>query len=276
MTGSRALPLLTTAWPLQTFLACILLSAGSAAQSSASTPDKLPSAPTGAEATAPDDTRVVIPAGTSIPLVLTRYINSNDVRAGDSVFAQVSTPVMVGDQVAIPAGTFVQGKAEKLTRNGTRAEMTMHSAALVMGSSVIDLGGPVTIESENWTAYNNPEGHKKAAIILAPLLGSGLGMAIGAALDKPHTVIMGGRNYAGIWPGRFAGSAGSRADVDLHPKQPQGPVHRQRCRQCHRISDVLYPDGTQPRVLSGGRVASARHAVECGLSNSLANCRGIA
>lgn len=205
MTGNRALSLLTTAWPLQTFLACILLSAGCAAQTAASTPDNLPSAPPGVEATTPDDPRVVIPAGTSIPLVLTRYINSNDVRAGDSVFAQVSTPVMVGDQVAIPAGTFVQGKVEKLTRNGTRAEMTMHSAALVMGSSVIDLGGPVTIESENWTAYNNPQGHKKAAIILAPLLGSGLGMAIGAAMDKSHTVTMGGGTMPGFGPGGLPG-----------------------------------------------------------------------
>ena len=162
-------------------------------QTSEAALNALPSAPSASDGTpAPDNTRITIPPGTSIPLVLTRPLNSNDVHSGDAVFAQVSNPVMVGDEVAIPAGTFVRGKVDKLARNGTRADMLMHSASLVMGSSTVDAGGPVKIESEEYTAYNNPQGRKKAAIILAPLLGSGLGMAIGAAADRPHTITLGG------------------------------------------------------------------------------------
>jgi hypothetical protein len=139
-----------------------------------------------------DNTRITVPVGTVIPLVLTRSLNSHAVNAGDAVFAQISTPVMVDDQVAIPAGTFVRGKVDRLTRSGTRGELFMRSAALVMGTAVVDIGGPVKIESEEWTAYNNPSGKSKAAIILAPLIGTGLGMGIGAATDKPHTFTIGG------------------------------------------------------------------------------------
>ncbi|HKW15900.1 MAG TPA: hypothetical protein VJO35_00180 [Terriglobales bacterium] len=132
---------------------------------------------------------ITIPAGTRLPLVLTHPIDSHSTPKGDEVFAQTTAPVLVGDQVVIPGGTYVQGKVEKLTRNGTRAEMLMQSASLVFPNGYIaQMGGPVNIESEEWTAWSNPHGGAKAAIILAPLLGIGLGMGIGAATDKPHTI----------------------------------------------------------------------------------------
>ena len=173
--------------------------------------DAVPQAPSAAEASKPNDSpsdtsRVVIPVGTRIPLVLTHPLNSNSVKSGDAVFAQISTPVVVGDQVAIPAGTFVRGKVESLTRRGTRAEVIVRSAALVMGSSLVDVGGPVKIESEEYTAYNNPQGRTKAAIILAPLLGTGLGMAIGAATDRSYTTTLG--SGFSITSGGFGGLPG--------------------------------------------------------------------
>ncbi len=154
--------------------------------------DALPSAPSSSDASPapPDNARITIPVGTQIPLVLTRDLNSNDVHTGDAVFAQVSTPVMVGDQVAIPAGTFVRGKVEKLTRNGTRGELLMQSASLVLGGEVVPLGGPIKIESEQWTAYPYPAGRAKAGIILAPIIGIAAGVGIGLATDKTHTEVI--------------------------------------------------------------------------------------
>lgn len=173
----------------------------------------LPAAPFGGEATqlpSSDTSHIVIPVGTRIPLVLTHPLNSNSVKSGDAVFAQIATPVVVGDQVAIPAGTFVRGKVESLTRRGTRAEVIVRSASLVMGGALVDMGGPVKIESEEWTAWNNPGGKSKAAIILAPMLGSGLGMAIGAATDKPHTFTIGGGSMPS---GGFGGLPGPTVPV---------------------------------------------------------------
>jgi hypothetical protein len=99
--------------------------------------------------------------------------------------------VIIDDQVVIPGGTYIQGKVEKLTRNGTRAEMLMKSMSLVFPNGYIaQADGPINIESEQWTAWNNPGGHARTAIFLAPLVGLGLGAAIGAATDKPHTVTL--------------------------------------------------------------------------------------
>jgi hypothetical protein len=180
----------------------LLLSAFCAAQEL----DQLPDAPVpqlvaqSAEppAAAPEtpsapNANITVPAGTRLQLLLTHPVDSHTSPRGDQVFAQTTAPVVVGDQVAIPGGTYLQGKVAKLTRNGTRAEMLMQSVALVFPNGyIVRAGGPVNIESEQWTAWNNPQGRDKAAIILAPILGLGLGMGIGAATDKPHTVTVGG------------------------------------------------------------------------------------
>jgi len=140
-------------------------------------------------ASAASAANIAVPAGTRLELVLTHPVDSRSKLPGDQIFAQTTSPVIVGDRVAIPSGTFVQGKVEKLTRNGTRAEMLMQSVSLVLPNGYIaPAGGPVNIESEEWTAWNNPTAGTRAGLFLAPLLGVGLGTAIGAATDKPQTV----------------------------------------------------------------------------------------
>ena len=194
--GSRSI-LKSTVLIFPSLIALVFLASTSVAQE-----DQLPDAPVPqlvaqasepqpapAQAPPTNSPSITIPAGTHLQLVLTHPLDSHSTSQGDQVFAQTTAPVIVGDQVAIPAGTFVQGKVEKLNRNGTRADMLMRSASLVFPNGYIaQIGGPVNIESEQWTAWNNPHGGTKAAIILAPLLGLGLGMGIGAATDKPHTI----------------------------------------------------------------------------------------
>jgi len=163
-------------------------------------PDQLPDAPSPqliaqanspepAPASADNTPKITIPAGTRLQLVLTHPVDSHATSHGDSVFAQTTAPVILGDQVVIPGGTYIQGKVDKLTRNDTRAEMLMQTVSLVFPNGyVAQAGGPVNIESELWTAWNNPRGRTKAAIIVTPLLALGLGAGIGAATDRPHTV----------------------------------------------------------------------------------------
>lgn len=161
--------------------------------------DSMPQAPSASQSapagTPSEPTHIVIPVGTRIPLVLTHPLNSHSIKTGDAVFAQIATPVVVGDQVAVPAGTFVRGKVESLTRRGTRAEVIVRSASLVMGSSLVDMGGPVKIESEEWTAWNNPGGKSSAAIILVPLVALPLGSLIGRATDGKTTTYVGGTPF---------------------------------------------------------------------------------
>ncbi len=112
---------------------------------------------------------VTIPAGTRFALVLTNPVSSKTMHRGDVVYAQTTAPVTVGDQVLIPAGTFVQGKVDKLTRNGNRAEMLMTSAKVVFPDGyVANIAGPLNVASDEGTAWRDPGDGAKAGAILAP------------------------------------------------------------------------------------------------------------
>jgi hypothetical protein len=66
------------------------------------------SAPASAAAT------IVVPQGTSIALTLVSQIRSKSTKPGDSVRAVVAFPVTAGTQVAIPAGTYVEGTVQSV------------------------------------------------------------------------------------------------------------------------------------------------------------------
>ena len=124
-----------------------------------------------AENAAPDEGRVTLPAGTRVALVLTHPIDSKSTHRGDEIYAVTTAPVTLDSRVAMPAGTYVQGKVEKLTRHGTRAEIVMRSVAIIFPDGyVANIGGPMTIESEEGTAWINPGTGTKAGVVAAPLL----------------------------------------------------------------------------------------------------------
>ena len=56
-----------------------------------------------------------VPAGTHVQLELINKLSTRASRVGDRVRAQTAFPVSVGNQVAIPAGTFVEGTLEKVS-----------------------------------------------------------------------------------------------------------------------------------------------------------------
>ena len=56
---------------------------------------------------------ITISAGTRIPLVLASPITNKSARPGNAIRAVTGFPVTVGTQLAIPAGTYVEGVIEK-------------------------------------------------------------------------------------------------------------------------------------------------------------------
>jgi hypothetical protein len=146
------------------------------------------------ENAAPDGASATLPAGTRLVLILTHPVDSRTTHRGDELYAETTAPVTLDKRVVIPAGTFVQGKVEKLTRRGTRAEMVMRSVSIIFPDGyVTNIGGPMTIESEEGTAWINPGTSTKAGVVAAPLVGLGLGAAIGAAAHTTQTT-----NFAGM------------------------------------------------------------------------------
>ncbi len=81
------------------FVAVVLIASVCGAQAPGPAPTATPSAPA----------QITVPPGTSIALALLNPIKSRSTKPGDAVRAVVAFPVTVGTQLAIPAGTYVQG-----------------------------------------------------------------------------------------------------------------------------------------------------------------------
>jgi hypothetical protein len=159
---------------------------------------------------------VTIPAGTHFALVLTNPVSSRTIHRGDVVYAQTTAPVTVGDHVLIPAGTFVQGKLDKLTRDGNRAQMLMNSASVVFPDGyVANIAGPLNVDTDEGTAWRNPSDAAKTGAIIAPMAGAGLGALIGAAAHTTQSSTLGGTTITSSSPkGLMIGSAvGTAAGV---------------------------------------------------------------
>ncbi len=167
--------------------------------------------------TQPKPPSETIPPATSFALVLTSSVSSKTTHRGDQIQAQTTAPVTLGDHVVIPAGVFVQGKVDKLRRDGTRAEMQMQAGSLIFPDGyVANIPGRLTIESDEGTAWLNPSTGAKAAMFIAPAAGLGIGAAAGAAAHTTQSVSAGGNTLTqsspkGIAIGSLVGLAAGGA-----------------------------------------------------------------
>ena len=95
--------------------------------------------------------KIVIPAGTTVPLALTEPILAKSAKAGDSVYAETAFPVAVNNQMAIPPGTFVQGQIDSLTRPGwlsPHAQFQIHFTKIIFASGyTVELVGPQNLDA---------------------------------------------------------------------------------------------------------------------------------
>lgn len=123
--------------------ACALLSllGGMAAAQSTLVPN--PSAPS-VESEKP---MLTIPVGTRIPLSLKQAISTKTAKEGDPVYAETAFPFVLNERVAIPAGTYIQGKITRAQRGGHvkgRAEVLIHFTSMIYPSGyTVMLGGSI-------------------------------------------------------------------------------------------------------------------------------------
>lgn len=124
-------------------------------------------------------TTITVPQGTTVPLTLVGPIR-NKMRPGDTVRAQVAFPITVGTQLAIPAGTYVQGTLTALHPQGKRgqpATVELHMTGLLFAN-----GYAVPLDADNMQALAiEPEPGRQETVELAdardgaPVLGEGFG-----------------------------------------------------------------------------------------------------
>ena len=149
----------------------------------------------------PGETTLTLPPGTQLALILTHPVDSKTTHRGDQIYGQTTAPVIQDNQVAIPAGVFVQAKVEKLARHGTRADLMIQSVSLIFPDGyVVNVNGPIEIRSEEGTAWNSPSSGAQAGAIAAPMIGLGLGALIGSAAHTKQTTSLGGMTMTSSTP----------------------------------------------------------------------------
>ncbi len=156
-------------------------------RSTAAIPEERPQRLSPPQPAEPTTVSVTIPKGTSLALAFVQPLTSETAAVGDAVTAQLRSPIIVGDRVAFPAGSQVEGRVSDVKSAKKGFKDTGGALAVSFDRIVTPDGRSVSIAA-GFTKLAEGSGKKKAAIIGgsaagAALLGSVLGKdAKGAAL----------------------------------------------------------------------------------------------
>jgi hypothetical protein len=123
-------------------------------QTSQAPPSQAAPASAGQIAPAPSAQVIIVPTGTAVQLTLMSAVKSKSTKAGDTVRAVVAFPVTIGTELAIPAGTFVDGDVLQVTarpKAGQQPSFRVHFTRLVFSN-----GYSVALNGENTQALVLP------------------------------------------------------------------------------------------------------------------------
>jgi hypothetical protein len=81
---------------------------------------------------------ITLPPGTRIELVVTRPLPVKTTKAGDALYAQTSFPVSLGNQLAIPAGTYLESRIVSVTPVNRK---TVHALVEIASTKLIFANG---------------------------------------------------------------------------------------------------------------------------------------
>jgi hypothetical protein len=100
-------------------------------------PPPVPAAAPAAPATrpAPDDSKLVVPAETTIPLVLVNTINTRTAYVGQAVYCETVFPITAGNRIVIPKGSSVRGAVTQVVHPGHvkgRAQIGLRFEELIL------------------------------------------------------------------------------------------------------------------------------------------------
>ena len=185
--------------------------AADAGASAAPPPAASSTAPPRAPAPAPRVARLTVPSGTEVHMTLASPISSATSQVGDPINGTTTSAIIVGDQVAIPAGSTVQGrvtavdpatKGLKISEKGGSVALSFTKVTTPVGDSAAMSGSLTKLAGS---------GGKTAGIIGGSVAGGAiLGKIIGGhTKDAAIGAVVGG----GIGTGIAAGTKGKEVKI---------------------------------------------------------------
>ena len=133
-------------------------------------------------------TKILIPSGTHLPLILHNGISTRSARPGDPVYLETLFPVLVDGKVVIPAGSYVSGEITESKRPGRvkgRGELMIRLNNLILPNayqvnlnaapSNAGTGGAETVDNEGKIKGDTSKGSDVGTVIEGTAAGAGIG-----------------------------------------------------------------------------------------------------
>jgi type IV secretion system protein VirB10 len=132
--------------------------------------------------------KIVVPAGTRLPLVLHNSISTRSAKPGDAVYLETLFPIVVENRVVIPAGSYVSGEVLESKRPGRvkgRGELMLRLNTMILpnGYSVefkasptgAGTGGEESVEHEGKIKGPSDKASDVGTVITLTSVGAGIG-----------------------------------------------------------------------------------------------------
>lgn len=132
--------------------------------------------------------QIVVPTGTTLPLVLHNAITTRNAMPGDPVYLETVFPILVDTRIVIPAGSYVQGEILEAKRPGKvkgQGEVRMRLDTIIMpnGYSVkfgavpsnAGTGGGETTDKEGTITGDTDKAGDAGTVIKGTAIGAGIG-----------------------------------------------------------------------------------------------------
>ncbi|MDR3764118.1 MAG: hypothetical protein P4M01_08500 [Acidobacteriota bacterium] len=202
--------------------------------------------------------RLTVPAGTVLNVVLAAPLSSADTHVGGSLRAQMASPVVSGSQVAIPPGTYLEGRIEKISQKDDRVEIVLRAATLAFADGyAASVPGTVTVRSALGWWQPAPNSHRGLAL-LPLLLAPGVGAAIGAASGHDGSITPGTISGGQLVPATMTSSTrGRNAAIGLGIGAGIAAVGAALLMHAHRQGppDFFFDTGTPMDATLSGELA---------------------
>ena len=174
-------------------------------------------------------TKLELPVGTRLPLVLHNGITTRIAKPGDPVYLETLFPVIVDGKIMVPAGSYVSGEVTEAKRAGRvkgRAEINLSLKVLILPNGYIvnfagapagaGTGGGETMDNEGKIKGDSDKASDAGTVAKTTAAGAGIG------------AIAGGVKGLGIGAGTGAALGLAAVLLSRGPGRATSPRHHAR------------------------------------------------
>jgi len=155
-------------------------------------PSQSPQAEGNGTTATPRPAKIVVPAGTKLPLVLHNAVTTRNAKPGDAIYLETLFPIVQDNHIIIPAGSYVQGEVLEAKRPGRvkgvgELRIRLNTMILPNGYTVnfnavptnAGTGGNESVEEEGKVRGDSDKAGDVGTVVKTTGIGAGIGAVAG-------------------------------------------------------------------------------------------------